>query len=135
MKDKLDKLIDAAEAHAEKYDGDDRQHIKTDVMNAFYAGAKWQSENIEQEPVCYMQENQPYVYVSETKNEGSGYTIPLYTSPPNAKAIREKAVPDVLAAWDDLLEDLELLGMHEFEPYIKSKAKYKLLSAAHREDE
>ena len=37
-----------------------------------------------QEPVCYMQENQPHVYVSETKNEGSGYTIPLYTSPPNA---------------------------------------------------
>ena len=51
MKDKLDKLIDAAESHAENYDGDDRQDIKTDVMNAFYAGAKWQSENLEQDLV------------------------------------------------------------------------------------
>ena len=91
MTTQLERMIDAAEARAEKYDGDDRQHIKTDVMNAFYAGAKWQSENLEQEPVCYMQENQPYVYVSETKNEGSGYTIPLYTSPPNAKAIEAAA--------------------------------------------
>jgi hypothetical protein len=41
-------------------------------------------QDAKQEPVCYMQENQPYVYVSETKNEGSGYTIPLYTSLPNA---------------------------------------------------
>ena len=44
-------LMDAAESHAESYEGDDRQDIKTDVMNAFFAGAKWQSENLEQEPV------------------------------------------------------------------------------------
>jgi len=36
-----DKLIDAANARAAMYDGDDRQDIKTDVMNAFFAGAKF----------------------------------------------------------------------------------------------
>ena len=34
-------LIDAAEKHAANYEGDPRQDIKTDVLNAFYAGAKW----------------------------------------------------------------------------------------------
>ncbi|MDD4971867.1 MAG: hypothetical protein PHT07_20775 [Paludibacter sp.] len=29
--------------------------------------------------------------------------------------------------WDDLLEDLEIHGMHSFEPYIKSKAKFKAI--------
>jgi hypothetical protein len=45
-----------------------------------------------------MQENQPYVYVSETKNEGSGYTIPLYTCPPNAKAIEAAALMKAVRA-------------------------------------
>ena len=56
------------------------------------------TDKLEQEPVCYMQENQPYVYVSETKNEGSGYTIPLYTSPPNAKAIEAAALMKAVRA-------------------------------------
>lgn len=34
-------LIDAAEKYAEKYDGDDRECIRNDVLNAFYAGAKF----------------------------------------------------------------------------------------------
>lgn len=34
-------MIDAAEAQAALYDGDDRQDIKTDVMNSFYAGIKF----------------------------------------------------------------------------------------------
>jgi hypothetical protein len=34
-------LIDAAEKHATAYDGDDRDCIKTDVINAFYAGAEF----------------------------------------------------------------------------------------------
>jgi glycerophosphoryl diester phosphodiesterase len=34
-------LIAAAEQHAAKYDGDDRQDIKTDVRNAYYQGAHW----------------------------------------------------------------------------------------------
>lgn len=33
------RLIVTAEAYAAKYDGDDRQDIKTDVLNAFYQGA------------------------------------------------------------------------------------------------
>lgn len=37
-------LIKAAEELASNYDEDDRQDIKTDVMNAFYAGAKFMSE-------------------------------------------------------------------------------------------
>jgi len=45
MTTQLERLIDAAESHAEHYEGDDRQDIKTDVMNAFFAGAKWQAEN------------------------------------------------------------------------------------------
>lgn len=39
--DPTDALIRAAEAHAAQYDDDDRQHIKTDVLNAFYAGSKF----------------------------------------------------------------------------------------------
>ena len=35
---------------------------------------------------------------------------------------------NLLEAWDDLLEDIEINGMHEFEPYIKSKAKFKALA-------
>lgn len=35
------KLIDAANARAAMYDGDDRQDIKADVMNAFFDGAKF----------------------------------------------------------------------------------------------
>jgi hypothetical protein len=40
-------LIDAAESHASCYDDDPRECIKTDVMNAFYAGVAWQKN---QEP-------------------------------------------------------------------------------------
>lgn len=36
-----DALIDAANARADLYEGDDRPCIKTDVMNAFYAGAEF----------------------------------------------------------------------------------------------
>lgn len=34
-------LIDAANKHAAWYDDDDRQDIRADVMNAFFAGAKF----------------------------------------------------------------------------------------------
>lgn len=37
------KLIAAADKHAQVYNDDDRQHIKTDVINAFYAGSVWHS--------------------------------------------------------------------------------------------
>lgn len=36
-----DALIDAAEERAKLYDGDDRECIKADVMNAFFAGAEY----------------------------------------------------------------------------------------------
>ena len=39
--DETDALIDAAENHAALYDDDPRDCIKTDVINAFYAGAKF----------------------------------------------------------------------------------------------
>jgi len=35
----LNDLLERAAKHAEAYDVDDRQDIKTDVLNAFYAGA------------------------------------------------------------------------------------------------
>lgn len=43
--EELGALIEAAEHHAEAYDGDDRECIKTDVINAFFAGAAfWQRQ-------------------------------------------------------------------------------------------
>lgn len=36
-----DNLIQAAEKYSENYDGDDRQDIKVDVMNAFFGGWKF----------------------------------------------------------------------------------------------
>lgn len=36
-----DALIDAATLYAANYDGDDRQDIRIDVTNAFYAGTKY----------------------------------------------------------------------------------------------
>ena len=35
----FDALVQAAERHVSHYDGDDRQDIRIDVLNAFYAGA------------------------------------------------------------------------------------------------
>jgi len=39
--DVLERTIDAAERYAANYDGDERSDIKTDVLNAFYAGTKF----------------------------------------------------------------------------------------------
>lgn len=36
-------IMDAAEKYAQEYEGDDREHIFTDVLNAFYAGTKFTS--------------------------------------------------------------------------------------------
>lgn len=47
----LDELIDAANARAALYEGDDRECIKTDVMNAFYAGAEWMRKRLEKDRV------------------------------------------------------------------------------------
>lgn len=41
-----------------------------------------------------------------------------------AQAIWNKREKVLLDAWDDLLEDMELNGMHEFEPYKKSKEAF-----------
>lgn len=42
-----DKLIDAAEAHATSYDDDSRDCIKTDVINAFFAGSTYATQRME----------------------------------------------------------------------------------------
>lgn len=42
------RLIGAAEKHAEAYDDDPRDCIKTDVMNGFYAGAAWHAARVGQ---------------------------------------------------------------------------------------
>lgn len=57
----LDALIDAAERHAANYDGDDRQDIKTDVLNAFYAGSKY-AEALSRAPIA----------------EGGGDVVPVF---------------------------------------------------------
>jgi hypothetical protein len=38
--------IDAAEAQADLYEGDDRPCIKTDVMNSFYAGIAYERARV-----------------------------------------------------------------------------------------
>lgn len=43
------KLIDAATKQADLYNDDDRQDIKTDVMNAFFAGAKFKDQGLREE--------------------------------------------------------------------------------------
>jgi len=42
---------------------------------------------------------------------------------------------EIFDAWDDLLEDLELHGMHDFRPYIDSKAKFRRLAASKRKEQ
>ena len=42
--DVTSELIDAAEKYAEIYSDDERQDIKTDVLNAFYHGANYQKK-------------------------------------------------------------------------------------------
>jgi hypothetical protein len=55
MSEETDALIDAAEAYAEVYDGDDRQDIKTDVLNAFFAGSKYEATNkVDIATIAYM---------------------------------------------------------------------------------
>lgn len=49
MSDKMNALIDAAEERAKLYDDDDRQDIKADVMNAFFAGAKYAEGSVKSE--------------------------------------------------------------------------------------
>jgi hypothetical protein len=39
--DDTDELIQAAEKYADTYSDDDRQDIKTDVLNAFFAGSEF----------------------------------------------------------------------------------------------
>jgi hypothetical protein len=39
------------------------------------------AEAEKQEPVAWMQESQPELYVKEEKDEKRGYVIPLYTTP------------------------------------------------------
>lgn len=41
MKITTNDMIDAAEEYASNYNDDDREHIKTDVINAFYAGIRF----------------------------------------------------------------------------------------------
>ena len=45
----LDKLIDAADKYADNYNGDDRENIKTDVINAFFAGSRYANEQQKKE--------------------------------------------------------------------------------------
>lgn len=57
-----DKQIAAAEAHAANYDGDVREGIKTDVLNAFYAGVKFAIEGWSNgsEPVISQDRDEAY---------------------------------------------------------------------------
>ena len=43
-------------------------------------------------------------------------------------AAKDKEITELRESWDNLLEDMELHGLHEFEPYINSKATFKALA-------
>jgi hypothetical protein len=65
-----------------------------------------------------------------------GKTRPSAHAQSEFLAAPQQAIPSgyakqLIDAWDDLLEDLEMNGMHSFEPYIRSKAKFKALCASH----
>ena len=62
-----EKLIDAAEEYAERYDGDERPDVKTDVLNAFYAGAYYEKNQ------SVVTENKRKIMLHDTKE--SGYTV------------------------------------------------------------
>jgi hypothetical protein len=64
-----DKLIDAAHDHARAYDGDDRECIATDVLNAFYAGAKFGEKAAHEECVRAMKDMLPFVANNRKQND------------------------------------------------------------------
>jgi hypothetical protein len=49
-------------------------------------------QEIEQEPVAWMQEGQPELYVKEEKDEKRGYVIPLYTHPQPKQEVEQEPV-------------------------------------------
>lgn len=52
----------------------------------------------------------------------------LYKPQPTSQEVdADLIIKKITGGWDDLLEDLELHGMHDFEPYVRSKAKFKAL--------
>lgn len=99
----FDDLISAAEERAAMYDGDERDCIKTDVMNAFFAGADWQCRRAifiakQSEPVAWLYDftidgEVAKDWFASRKEEMAGLdpfnVRPLYTSPP--------ATPDPVA--------------------------------------
>lgn len=66
--DRHDALQEAAAARAASYEGDNRQDIRTDVFNAFAAGAEWEAARLRAET--------PFAW-AEFDGEGS-YDLVLY---------------------------------------------------------
>ena len=83
--DPQDRLIDAAEAYAEKYDGDDRQDIKTDVLNAFYQGAAHAEAQA-------LQEAHERIFDMLLADDGQAYK--------EARRYLERAAPELAARLD-----------------------------------
>jgi hypothetical protein len=53
------------------------------------------AEAEKQEPVAWMQENQPELYVKEEKDEKRGYVIPLYTTPQQRKPLTDEQIATI----------------------------------------
>lgn len=86
----VDAMIDAAEERAAMYDGDNRAFIKTDVMNAFYAGADWQRKQSAPrvKPVLWVPdldkaiEEATHIFcVGAHDHEAPDFSVPLYAHP------------------------------------------------------
>lgn len=115
-----ERLMDAAEKIADLYEDDDRQDIKTDVMNAFYAGAAFASQpsaqrSAEAMPLGYVSSDQlaswPHTggSISLWRKPFGNYTVPVFTTQPSSQPIEARetvadAQGDVLSMLRDMIK-------------------------------
>jgi hypothetical protein len=98
----LETLTAAAEKHASAYAGDDRECIVTDVLNAFYAGAKYAAHA--QEKAAATRGNTGLETVG-SQGLNSGPTKAQPDSEPDAKELKRQ-----IQFWKDACDDAHNLG-------------------------
>lgn len=91
----LDDQIAAAEKIAANYDGDERQDIKTDVINAFHQGVKYGHEHMPNLP------DNPLIMVNHTLGGFKGAFYVTHRREPTPQEIFDAGVRSGLARADD----------------------------------
>ncbi len=85
--------------------------------------------SMEQEPVAWMQADQPELYVKECKDEMRGYTIPLYAAPPKREwvGLTDEELSDLYNLnYDDYVSDnIGIVDFLMIAGSIESKLKEK----------